>query len=106
MDENQNTMALDTNNRVARLNSGLSEAREQARVQQNTLDDNLRLLQCLPALGDSHIPGDLTAASRVPILTTPMLDSTPHAQVHGLKPVTPNDFDGDHLKGRAFLNSC
>src|SRR6267154_2163817 len=27
-------------------------------------------------------------------------------QARGLKPATPNDFDGDRLKGWAFLNSC
>jgi hypothetical protein len=106
MDENRNPMALDANDRVSRLESRLFDAREQARAQQNTLDDILRLLQHLPALEDSHIPGDPTAASRVPILATPTLDSTPHVWARGLKPATPNEFDGDRLKGRAFLNLC
>jgi len=106
MDENRNPMALDADDRVARLESGLFDAREQARAQQNTLDDILRLLQHLPTIEDSHIPGDPTAASRVPIPATPTSDSTPHARARGLKPATPNEFDGDRLKGRAFLNSC
>ena len=106
MDENRNPMALDADDRVARLESGLFDAREQARAQQNTLDDILRLLQRLPTVEDSHIPGDPTAASRVPIPATPTSDSTPHARARGLKPATPNEFDGDRLKGRAFLNSC
>src|SRR5882757_6468133 len=98
-------MALDADDRVSRLESRLFNAREQARAQQNTLDDILRLLQHLPTVEDSHIPGDPTAASRVPIPATPMSDSTPHARARGLKPATPNEFDGDRLKGRAFLNS-
>jgi len=80
MDENRNPMALDTDDRVTRLESGLFDAREQARAQQNTLDNILQLLQHLPALGDPHIPGDPTTASRVPIPTTPMSDSTPHVR--------------------------
>src|ERR1700676_455122 len=99
-------MALDTDDRVTRLESGLFDAREQARAQQNTLDNILQLLQHLPALGEPHIPGNPTTASRVPIPTTPMSDSTPHVRACGLKPASPNEFDGDHLKGRAFLNSC
>ena len=35
---------------------------------------------------------------------TPTSDLTPHMQACGLKPATPNDFDGDNLKGQAFLN--
>ena len=99
-------MALDAEDHVSRLESGLFKVREQARAQQNTLDDIFQLLQCLPALEDSHIPRDPTAASRVPIPVTPTSDSTPHAWACGLKPASPNEFDGDRLKGRAFLNSC
>jgi len=46
---------------------------------------------------------DPTAASRVPVPVTPTLDSTPHARARGLKLASPNEFDGDRLKGRAFL---
>src|ERR1700692_4017113 len=99
-------MALDTDDRVTRLESGLFDAREQARAQQNTLDNILQLLQCLPALGDPHIPGDQTQASSVPLPTTPMPASPPHMRARGLKPASPNKFDGDRLKGQAFLNSC
>src|ERR1700720_3357742 len=86
MDENQSTMALDADDCIARLESGLFDAREQARAQQNTLNNILQLLQRLPALGDSHIPRDTTTASRVPILVIPMSDPTPHVRAHGLKP--------------------
>jgi hypothetical protein len=106
MDENQNPTALDADDHVTRLESGLFDVREQTRAQQNTLDSILQLLQRLPALEDPHIPGDPTAASRVPIPMTLTSDSTPHAQARGLKPASPNEFDGDCLKGRAFLNSC
>jgi hypothetical protein len=41
MDENRNPMALDADDRVTRLESGLFDVREQARAQQNTLDDIL-----------------------------------------------------------------
>ena len=105
-------MTLDANECVARLEAKLSEAREHARVQQNTLDDILQLLQRLLILdmenprNPNQIPGAPAATPRVPILTTPVSDSTPHAQACSLKPATPNNFDGDHLKGQAFLNSC
>ena len=106
MEENQNPMALDADGHVTRLESGLSHVREQARVQQNTLDDILQLLQRVPALRNSQRPRDMTIAPEVPILTMPTSDSTPHVWVRGLKPATPNDFDGDCLKGWAFLNLC
>src|SRR6266853_3515568 len=95
MDENWNLMASDTDEHVVRLESRLFDVREQARAQQNTLDNILQLLQSLPALGDSHIPGNLTTASKAPIPMSEMSDSTSHAQVRGLKPATPNEFDGD-----------
>jgi hypothetical protein len=44
MDENQNPMALDADDRVVRLESKLFNVREQARAQQNTLDNILCLL--------------------------------------------------------------
>jgi hypothetical protein len=47
MDKNRNPMALDADEHITRLESGLSEVREQARVQQNTLDDILQILQRL-----------------------------------------------------------
>jgi hypothetical protein len=99
MDENQNPMALDADDHVTRLESGLFDVREQARAQQNTLDNILQLLQHLPALEDPHIPRNPTAASKVPIPMTLTSDSTPHVKVCGLKPASPNEFDGDRLKG-------
>jgi len=90
---------------VSRLESGLSKGREQARVQQNTLDHILQLLQQLPITGVPQAPqGPPTAlpAPTVAALAAPALGQP----ARGLKPATPNDFDGDHLKGRAFLNSC
>jgi len=106
MDDNQNLMALDVDDCITRLKSGLSDAREKSRVQQNTLDDMLWLLQHIHALGDPHIPGDLTTAPQVAIPTILTSDSTPHTWVCSLKPATPNDFDGDRLKGWTFLNLC
>jgi hypothetical protein len=44
MDENQNPMALNADDHVTRLESGLFDAREQARAQQNTLDNIFQLL--------------------------------------------------------------
>jgi len=105
-------MALDADERVTRLESGLSEAREQARVQQNTLDDILQLLRRLPIAeperpgNPNQIPGAPATTPRVPTSMTPVPDSSPHVRARGLKPATPSEFDGDRLKGRAFLNSC
>jgi hypothetical protein len=31
---------------------------------------------------------------------------TQNAGIRHIKPATPNEFVGDHVKGRAFLNSC
>jgi len=37
----------------------------------------------------------------------PSTQPTPVApKAHGLKPALPLEFDGDHTKGMAFLNSC
>ena len=105
-------MALDADEHIARLKSGLSEVREQARVQQNTLDDILQLLWKLPIAeperpgNPNQIPRAPAATPRVPTSMTLVPDSSPHVWACGLKPVTPSECDGDHLKGRAFLNSC
>ena len=103
-------MALDADEHVTRLEFGLSEVREQARVQQNTLDDILQLLWKLPIAelerprNPNQIPGAPATTPRVPTSMTPV--SSPHVWARGLKPVTPSKFDGDRLKGWAFLNSC
>jgi len=47
----------------------------------------------------SHIP-----QSENPIPSTQPTPVTPKA--HSLKPAIPLEFDGDHTKGMAFLNSC
>ena len=109
-------MDSEPEDRVSRLESGLSEAREQGRVQQNTLDHILTLLQRLPIAGAPHTPQNpipgVTQAPPDPSLAQPAppvaAQATPalHEPSRGLKPATPNDFDGDRLKGRAFLNSC
>ena len=105
-------MALDADEHIARLEYGLSEAREQARVQQNTLDDILQLLRRLLIVepkrpgNPNQIPGAPATTPRVPTSMTPVPDSSPHVWARGLKPVTPSEFDGDCLKGWAFLNSC
>jgi Zinc knuckle/Retrotransposon gag protein len=98
-------MDSEPEDRVSRLESGLSEAREQARVQQNTLNHILTLLQQLSIPGVPQAPQDPPPAPPAPTVTAPAT-STPHEPSRRLKPATPNDFDGDHLKGRAFLNSC
>jgi hypothetical protein len=112
MNDNQNLMALDTDEHVTKLKSGLSKVREEARVQQNTLDDILQLLWRLPIVeperprNPNQIPGAPATTPRVTTSMTLVLDSSPHLQACGLKPATPNEFDGNHLKGWAFLNSC
>jgi hypothetical protein len=90
---------------VSRLESGLSKAREQARVQQNTLDHILQLLQQLPISGVLQAPQDPPTALPAPTVAA-LAAPTLCEPAHGLKPTTPNNFDGDRLKGRAFLNSC
>ena len=105
-------MALDADECITRLESGLSKVREQARDQQNTLDDIIQLLWRLliaepERLGNlNQIPGALATTLRVPTSITPVPDSSPHVRARGLKLVTPSKFDGDRLKGQAFLNSC
>ena len=97
-------MTMEAEDHVSRLKSRLAEAREQARIQQNTLDDILQLLQNMPGLIEIRTPENLVMTPRTP---APMdMNSTLHMQARGLKPATPNEFDGDRLKGRAFLNSC
>jgi hypothetical protein len=105
MDKNLTQTPTDADDRVSRLESRLLQAQEHARVQQNTLDHILQLLQCLPSIGDSRTPQNIPAASEPQPPVTPA-DPTPQVRARGLKPSTPNDFDRDHLKGRAFLNLC
>jgi hypothetical protein len=97
-------MDTEPEDRISKLKSGLSEVREQARVQQNTLNHILRLLQGLQISG---APQDPPPAPPVPGLAAPETSapatSVPQQASHGLKPTTPNDFDGDRW---AFLNSC
>ena len=95
-------MDTELEDRVSKLESGLSEAREQARAQQNTLDHILQLLQGLQISGAPQNPPPALSA---PGLAAPAT-SAPQRASRGLKPATLNDFDGDRLKGRAFLNSC
>jgi hypothetical protein len=98
-------MDSEPEDRVSRLESRLSEAREQARVQQNTLDYILQLLQQLQISGVLQAPQNPPTA--LPAPTVAALAAPTHCEpARGLKPVTPNDFDGDRLKGWAFLNSC
>jgi hypothetical protein len=103
MDENLTLIPSDADDRVSRLESGLLQAQEHARVQQNTLDHILQLLQHLPGVGDSRTPQNIPVASKPQPPVTPA-DHTPQVWARGLKPVTLNDFDGDRVKGRAFLN--
>ena len=95
---------MEAEDRVSRLESGLAEAREQAQIQQNTLDDILQLLQNMPGLKDIRTPENPVMTLRTPAPTD--MNSTLHMQARGLKPATPSEFDGDRIKGRAFLNSC
>jgi hypothetical protein len=72
---------------------------------QNTLDHILQLLQQLlisrvpqaPQDPSTVLPAPTVAALAAPALCEPAC---------GLKPATTNEFDGDCLKGWAFLNSC
>jgi Retrotransposon gag protein/Zinc knuckle len=98
-------MDSEAEDRVSRLESELSKAREQARVQQNTLDHILNLLQRLPIPGTPQAPQDPSPAPPAPMVTASAAPAVREPS-RGLKPATPNDFDGDRLKGRAFLNSC
>jgi hypothetical protein len=104
MDENPTQIPSDADDHVSRLESGLLQAQEHARVQQNTLDHILQLLQHLPSVGDAQTPQNIPAALEPQPPVTPA-DPTPPVRARGLNPATLNDFDGDHLKGQAFLNS-
>jgi hypothetical protein len=105
IDKNPTQIPSDADDHISRLKSGLLQAQEHARVQQNTLDHILLLLQCLPGVGDSRTPQNIPATLEPQPLVT-LADPTPQVWAQGLKPVTPNDFDGDRIKGQAFLNSC
>jgi hypothetical protein len=98
-------MDSEPEDRVSRLESGLSEAREQARVQQNTLNQILQLLQQLLISGVLQAPQDPPMALPAPTVAAPAAPTLCEPACR-LKPTTPNDFDGDHLKGQVFLNSC
>jgi len=74
-------------------------------VQQNTLDHILTLLQRLPIPRAPQAPQDSAPAPLAPMITAPTAPAIREPS-RGLKPATPNNFDGDCLKGRAFLNSC
>ena len=97
-------MTMEAEDRVFRLESRLAEAREQAQIQQNTLDDILQLLQNMPGLKEIRTPENPVMTPRTPAPTD--MNSTLNMQARGLKPATPSEFDRDWLKGRAFLNSC
>jgi hypothetical protein len=98
-------MDSEPEDRISRLESELSEAKERSRVQQNTLDHILTLLQRLPIPGAEQAPQDSAPAPLAPTITAPTAPAIREPS-RGLKPATPNDFDGDRLKGRAFLNTC
>jgi hypothetical protein len=98
-------MDSEAEDRVSTLESELSKAREQARVQQNTLDHILNLLQRLPIPRTPQAPQGSSLAPPAPMVTAPAAPALCEP-LRGLKPATLNDFDGDCLKGRAFLNSC
>jgi len=59
-------MDSEPEDRISRLKSRLSKAREQARVQQNTLDHILRLLQGLQVPGTLQVPQDTPPAPPAP----------------------------------------
>jgi hypothetical protein len=102
MDKNLAQMTSDADDHVARLESRLLQAQEHARVQQNTLNHYLQLLQCIPG---TQMPPNPPAALEMQTLVT-LADPIPQVQVCSLKPSAPNDFNGDCLWGHAFLNSC
>src|ERR1700722_5517198 len=97
-------MTMEAEDHVSRLQSRLSEAREQTQIRQNKLDDILHLLQNMPSLKEIRPPENLVMTPRTPALMD--MNSTLYTKAWGLKPATPSEFNGDHLKGRAFLNSC
>jgi hypothetical protein len=105
MDENLTQIPTDADDHVSRLESGLLQVQEHARVQQNILYHILQLLQHLPSVGDAQTLQNIPAAPEPQPLVT-SANPTPPVRAWGLKPATLNDFDRDHLKGRAFLNSC
>src|SRR5882762_3038202 len=108
MNKNPAEITSDAVDRVSRLESGLLQIQEQARVHLDALNRLLQLLQRLPGLRESQIPRNAPSAPEVSILVTPESPETyiPNIRACGLKPAAPNNFDGDRLKGRAFLNSC
>jgi hypothetical protein len=55
MNENLAEITSDVVDRISRLESGLLQIQEQARVQLDALNHLLQLLQCLPSLGESQI---------------------------------------------------
>jgi hypothetical protein len=76
MDENLTQIPSDADDRVSRLKSGLLQAQAHARVQQNTLNHILQLLQCLPSVGDAQTPPNIpTAPEPQPPVT--LADPTP-----------------------------
>jgi hypothetical protein len=60
MDENPTTIPSDADDRISRLEFRLLQAQEHARVQQNTLDHILQLLQCLLGVGGSQTPQNIS----------------------------------------------
>jgi hypothetical protein len=91
MDENLTQIPANADDHISKLESGLLQAQEHARVQQNTLNHILQLLQCLPSTGDAQTPQNIpTTLEPQPPVT--LADPTPPVRAWGLKPSTPNDF--------------
>jgi hypothetical protein len=70
---------------------------KQLQTEAQVVDIQSKLDQILSALS-----GNTAAPVVAPIPTVP---ATP-SRSNRLKPATPSEFDGDRLRGRAFLNSC
>jgi len=91
---------------IMSLGSSLDSSRLRSMLWFNKtpLNHILQLLQRLPSVGDTQTPQNIPATPEPQPLVTPA-NPTPSVRAWA-EAMTPNDFDRDHLKGWAFLNSC
>jgi hypothetical protein len=97
-------LAMNAEDRLESLERGQSEQRDATQTLQDTLNAILHRLgnidfQCFDHTPHPDVPSDVPAPVTCAVSPTP----TPRNR---LKPGVPSDFDGNRLKGRAFLNSC
>jgi hypothetical protein len=100
---------------MATENSSISKAKAQMRcLESNFADLNITLQLFLTQQANMRtphiLPSILNPASEDPHTTS--IPKTPHKQIsnagytHHIKPLCPNEFGGNCMKGQAFLNSC